>query len=381
MLEQITLISNFVINAFIHIWPYLVITIPISVAVNMSGASKHINKAFKARPVIAIILATVMGAFSPFCSCGVIPIIAALLMGGVPLAPVMAFWIASPSMDPEMFFLSAAMLGWDLAVWRMASTLLLSLSAGFITHYLWKTGWLGNSYINAGASTKTSTVFEFVKSKAVLLWQNILKTKENLAVETNTCCNTVSVTPANDGNNNCGCSSKSTLSDFTLGCCDEPVIKKNEPVLQNQSCGCGEEKNSFGKRLYKEIIKSTLMVAKFMLLAFFLEALIVLYVPQNLIIAGMGKGNILSVFWAALIGVPVYTSNLSALPMMGGLLQQGMNPGAALAFLISGPITTIPAMAAVRGLTTKKVFYLYVSFAFFGALIFGYLYYAVSLFK
>jgi uncharacterized membrane protein YraQ (UPF0718 family) len=65
--------------------------------------------------------------------------------------------------------------------------------------------------------------------------------------------------------------------------------------------------------------------------------------------------------------------------MIGGLLQQGMNPGAALAFLISGPITTIPAMAAVRGLTTKKVFYLYVSFAFFGALVFGYLYYVLNL--
>lgn len=84
-------------------WPYLLVTIPLAVAVNLSGASKYINRAFQARPVVAVLLATLVGAFSPFCSCGVIPVVVALLIGGVPLAPVMSFWIASPSMDPEAF--------------------------------------------------------------------------------------------------------------------------------------------------------------------------------------------------------------------------------------------------------------------------------------
>jgi len=47
----------------------------------MSGASKHIKRAFDAGPIAAILLATLVGAFSPFCSCGVIPVIAALLNG------------------------------------------------------------------------------------------------------------------------------------------------------------------------------------------------------------------------------------------------------------------------------------------------------------
>jgi uncharacterized membrane protein YraQ (UPF0718 family) len=77
---------------------------------------------------------------------------------------------------------------------------------------------------------------------------------------------------------------------------------------------------------------------------------------------------------AALIGVPVYTTELTALPLISGLLAQGMNPGAALAFLIAGPTTTLPALAAVWGLTTRRVFFLYVSFALVGAIVFGYLY-------
>lgn len=379
MTTQITQITDFIFKAFLHIWPYLLITIPIAVAVNMSGAAKHINKAFRSRPAISIIIATIVGAFSPFCSCGVIPVIASLLLGGVPLAPVMSFWIASPSMDPEMFMLSAATLGWELAVWRLASTMLLSLSAGFITHLLWKKGWLGDTYIKIGASSKTSTMKELliksgrkIQTLAGEFYRNAFKPDAEPAFEIET--SGTYGTPLNT--TGCGCSEKTVITKGKLGCCGEPA----EPAKPADSaCGSGEKKETFLKRLYKESAKATIMVVKFMLLAFFLEAIIILYIPESMITGLMGKGNSLSILWAALIGVPVYTSNLTALPMIGGLLQQGMNPGAALAFLISGPITTIPAMAAVRGLTTKKVFYLYVSFAFFGALVFGYLYYVLNL--
>lgn len=109
-------IGDFILNSFLHIGPYLLVTIPLAVAIQMSGASRHIKRTFGTRPLIAVILATAVGAFSPFCSCTVNPVIASLLISGVPLAPVMSFWIASPSMDPEIFFLSVGMIGWNLAV-------------------------------------------------------------------------------------------------------------------------------------------------------------------------------------------------------------------------------------------------------------------------
>ena len=84
MLEPVLKISQFIAEAFLHIWPYVVVTIPLAVAVQMSGASKYIKRAFEARPLTAVVLATVLGAFSPFCSCGVIPVIASLLISGVP---------------------------------------------------------------------------------------------------------------------------------------------------------------------------------------------------------------------------------------------------------------------------------------------------------
>jgi uncharacterized membrane protein YraQ (UPF0718 family) len=88
----------------------------------------------------------------------------------------------------------------------------------------------------------------------------------------------------------------------------------------------------------------------------------------------LGRQNPWAILTAAFLGVPVYTSNLAALPMVSSLLKQGMNPAAALAFLIAGPTTTLPAMSAVWGLTSRRVFALYVSFSLVGAVALGYLY-------
>ena len=364
MINEIVKIGHFMGEAFLHIWPYLVITIPLAVAVNMSGASKYIKKAFDAGPITAIFIATAVGAFSPFCSCGVIPVIAALLISGVPLAPVMSFWIASPSMDLEIFFLSAGMIGWSLAVWRLIGTLVLSLGAGFITHFLVQQHWIGTNILrnrNASAVPAAKSLFKFKwgtvknKIKAFSTFQTVKPITASVAA----CC---------DG-------STISLNEIQPSIPNDAGSSASEHMMdapETEKCGCRNHSN-FWRQLFKESYSATLMVIKFMMLAFFLEALIILYIPDRWITDIMGQGNAWAIMTAAIIGIPAYTSNLSALPLIGGLLTQGMSPGAALAFLIAGPTTTLPAMAAVWSLVSKRVFILYVSFSLFGAILLGYL--------
>jgi uncharacterized membrane protein YraQ (UPF0718 family) len=123
--------------------------------------------------------------------------------------------------------------------------------------------------------------------------------------------------------------------------------------------------------LLKETFGAIWMVGKFMALAFILEALITLYVPAGWISSSLGSQSPLAIVSAALLGIPAYTTSLTALPMVSGLLNQGMNPAAAIAFLIAGPTTTLPAMAAVWPLVARRVFVLYVSFALVGAVLTG----------
>jgi uncharacterized membrane protein YraQ (UPF0718 family) len=385
MLEPVLKISQFIAEAFLHIWPYVVVTIPLAVAVQMSGASKYIKRAFEARPLTAVVLATVLGAFSPFCSCGVIPVIASLLISGVPLAPVMSFWIASPSMDPEIFFLSVGMIGWELAIWRLAATLVLSLGAGFITHMLMQNGWLGQQILRTRKVAKVKSTAELFKKG----WQGLKNSLTPVSPAGHSFPAAVSqsrgqlqyapvIVPLKT-ESAAGCSSCTTAITALKNPQPAKVEIINTPAQQDtcssgeQNCGCNSASDTFRQRLFKETLSATTMVVKFMALAFFLEALIILYVPQEWITAALGRNNPMAIATAAVLGVPTYTSSLTALPMISGLLTQGMNPAAALAFLIAGPVTTLPAMAAVWPLVARRVFVLYVSFALMGAIILGYL--------
>ncbi len=382
MLDQIITIISIVVDSFLHVWPYLLLTIPLAVAVQLSGAARYINRALKSKPITAILLAGLVGAFSPFCSCGVIPVIAALLMGGVPLAPVMTFWVASPSMDPEIFFLSVATIGWNLAVWRLAGTLALSLTAGFITHLLLQRGWLGQQILRTQRVPSIRSRWELLTNKVFgkTQWR---KFKERLILSLSLR-KTAVASPVPIAQSLC-CAAATGADEVRFdasysGSASRQASNPQSHSKQAAACGsgCSARPRSFSQRLVRETWKATAMVVKFMALAFFLKALITLYVPTEWIVGLLGSENAYAIVVAALIGVPVYTSNLTALPMISGLLAQGMHPAAALAFLIAGPMTTLPAMAAVWGLVTRRVFALYVSFALLGALALGYVYSFVS---
>lgn len=355
-MEQLTNIAGFILDSFIHIWPYLVITIPIAVAVQVSGAAKYINKAFSKKPLIAILLATVVGAFSPFCSCGVIPVIASLLIGGVPLAPVMAFWIASPSMDPEIFFLSTATIGLELSVWRLAATFGISLFSGYFTHFAYHKGFLGKNILRSdalAAAPRSFSLIEAIKEIKTFIFpapipELRIATTANVSTSASlNCCGPVK-------ENSCGIATSAAASS---SCSLSSTVKPSTP-----------------SRLLKETRTATWMVVKFMFLAFLVNALITFYVPQEFISRILGGDGATAVVTSALVGIPAYTSNITALPLISGLLALGMNPGAALAFLIAGPTTTLPAMVAVYGMVTRKIFFMYITFSLVGAVVFGILY-------
>lgn len=100
-----------------------------------SGAEALLAKAFEGREVRMIAMAALLGGLSPFCSCEVIPFIAALLAVGAPLSAVMAFWLASPLMDPAMFLITAGTLGTDFAVAKTLAAISVGLMGGATVYF------------------------------------------------------------------------------------------------------------------------------------------------------------------------------------------------------------------------------------------------------
>ena len=305
--RQVTSHLNFIGRAVWSILPFFLVSVGISAWVTVSGFSDRIKAVFNQREKIAIAGAAIVGAIIPLCSCGVIPLIAVLLSSGVPLGPVMAFWISSPLMSPSMFVLTAGVLGMDYAVARLVTAVLMGSGAGYLVYFLSSYGLLNNQL-------------------------------QGLSLSQKLCCS----------------SAKS----------------------QNTTTDASE--SGFWANFWPEARKVSLFLGKWLLIAFILESLIVHYVDPNWISALLGKDRFFSIPLATAIGIPVYTSGVGAIPIVQGLLSNGMSHGAALAFLVSGPVTTIPAMTAVFALVKRQTFYIYLGVGIVGSLVAGYLYQVIA---
>lgn len=122
----------------------MVLSIGIAAYAGATGADGLIARAFTGSPAIMILIAALAGGLSPFCSCGVIPLIAAFLAMGVPLSAVMAFWLASPVMDPSMFVLTTGVLGIEFAVAKTLAAVGLGVFGGYVVHLLSRAGGLAD---------------------------------------------------------------------------------------------------------------------------------------------------------------------------------------------------------------------------------------------
>ncbi|MDH3714949.1 MAG: permease [Gammaproteobacteria bacterium] len=303
----------FVAGSLLWIAPFLLLSVAVAAYASASGADKLIALAFQGRPLRMVAVAALFGALSPFCSCGVIPIIASLLAAGVPLAPVMAFWVASPLMDPEMFILSSAALGVPFTVAKTLAAVGIGLLAGYATHLLGAAGLLA-SPLRAAPADSCAT----------------------------------------------GCNS---------GC--GPA---NEPRVVWRFWSDDERRRKFRR----SALETGWFLGKWLTLAFAIESQMVEYVPADLIVTHLGTTQWWTLPAAVLAGVPAYLNGYAAIPLMARLIEMGMAPGAALAFLLAGGITSIPAAIAVWVLVRARVFAWYLVLAASGSLLAGLIYQAVA---
>lgn len=296
---------SFTLRSLLNILPFLLFSILVAATARATGADSLIARAFQGRTSVMIASAAMLGALSPFCSCGVIPLVAALLAMGVPLSAVMAFWLASPVMDPSMFVLTIGVMGLPFALGKTLAAMGIGLLGGLAVHLLQRSG-LFTDPLRAGA-----------------------------------------------GNG---------------GCAGNQVRRQSQVVWKFWPDP--ERRNRFLGESYR----NAAFLGKWLLLAFLLESLMLAYIPADLVVRLVGTDSWLSLASATLIGVPAYLNGYAALPLVGGLVQQGMAPGAAMAFLVAGGITSVPAAIAVFALARLPVFLVYVALALVGSLTAGLLY-------
>jgi uncharacterized membrane protein YraQ (UPF0718 family) len=153
------------------------------------------------------------------------------------------------------------------------------------------------------------------------------------------------------------------------GGCGASKVRSVQPVVWKFW-----QDNARVTKFWREAVKTTLFLAKWLTLAFLLESLMLAWVPAELITSALGGTGFVPIGVATLVGVPAYLNGYAALPLVGGLMGQGMAPGAGLAFLVAGGVTSLPAAIAVWALVKRPVFFLYIGIALVGSLASGILF-------
>lgn len=78
------------------------------------------------------ILGVLFGAVTPFCACSTVPMTLGFLQAGLPFGTIMSFVIASPLMDPLIFTMLLAFMGWKVAVGFFLLTSLFAVIFGIV---------------------------------------------------------------------------------------------------------------------------------------------------------------------------------------------------------------------------------------------------------
>ncbi len=300
----------FAASALLRTAPYLILSIAVAAWAGATGADNLIARAFTGAPLLMIGLGALAGGLSPFCSCGVIPLIAALLAMGVPLSAVMAFWLASPVMDPSMFVLTAGVLDVEFAIGKLLAALGLGVFGGLVAHLLARGGALSD--------------------------------------------------PLREGVGNGGCGGAK--------------MRAPKPVVWRFWTEVGRRET-----FARTAVRSTLFLAQWLTLAFLLESLMLAWIPAETVTAALGGDGLAPIAMATRVGVAAYLNGYAALPLVGGLIEQGMAPGAGMAFLVAGGVTSVPAAMAVWALARPSVFALYIGVSLTGAFAAGLLFQLWSL--
>jgi uncharacterized membrane protein YraQ (UPF0718 family) len=93
----------------------------------------------------------------------------------------------------------------------------------------------------------------------------------------------------------------------------------------------------------------------------FIISFVEAYLPPTLVARYLT--GVKGVLIGAIIGVPTYTPTLVEVFLIKAMLNMGMAPAAALAFLIGAPMASIPSMMAVSKVVGWKLVLMYASFA------------------
>ena len=344
VLATLAQVAEDVWRTFDRNWPFLLISVVVASALPVYIGTDRMASWLRKRMLIAVGGAVILATLTPFCSCGTTAVVLGAMASSVPWAPITAFMVSSPLTSPEELILSTGLFGLPFALSFFVAAIVLGIVAGLVTHVIEKTGWLkGQARMDSSASASCCDPKEEAPSSGD---------------------GGQALPSAPTGSGRAAILAMQGRSLAPTAVLDAPVAPVTQVSLAERY-----RLDEFGRELWKNSRRLALYFFGFAAIGY----LLIRTIPTSFLTDYLGEGSILAVPLAALIGIPVYLNTDGSLPLIATLMQGGMGPGAALAFLVTGAGTSIGAISGMFLIARKRVVGLVIGFLFAGALVLGWL--------
>ncbi len=343
---------NYLIHTLAANWFILLFGILVAVAITVYVDVEKTRKLFLRRPRFLIFGSVAFGAFTPFCACGTMAVVLSLVSSTIPWGAIMAFLVSSPLMSPDTFVIFSGFMGVKFATALALSSIVIGLGAGWITHLIEKrTKYLDNQLrLNGNSSKKTNESILAKKPE-----KNVANLKAvNLMVEdklASSCC-------SKNYANQC-CQEQSVLVNADEGSLLESLSKFVERI---------KLKKFISSFIELGIVKVFPLFVLFVVIAYVVKE----YVPTEWVVTLFSGKHFYSVPLAALIGLPMYVSDATVVPLLQVLRDAGASDGAILAYMIAGPATSIGVIGGLTVIMKRRAILLYLAVILIGAILLGY---------
>ena len=347
----------------------------ISVFISQASVIKYLGAS--AGKVISYGVASISGSVLAVCSCTVLPLFSGIFSMGAGIGPATAFLYAGPAINILAIIMTARVLGIELGIARAIGAIIFSIVIGLIMHLifrgdesekararmaipesevnrpLWQNGLYFASMVailvfaNWGRPTETSGFWYLIFANKWLLtgisaaglgailifwfklaWVPVALTALATAI-------TAFLFPGEP------------LLPFTAAVIGLSLIICRSP---NETSEWFSQSWSFARQILPLLLGGVL-IAGLLLGRPGQEGLL----PSQWISNWVGGNSIESNLLASVIGAFMYFATLTEIPILQGLISNGMGKGPALALLLAGPALSLPNMLVIRSIMgTKK---------------------------
>ncbi|OGI01991.1 MAG: permease [Candidatus Melainabacteria bacterium GWF2_37_15] len=325
----------------------------IAVFVSQNSVMKYLGAG--ANKVLAYGVASVSGTILAVCSCTILPLFAGIYKMGAGLGPASAFLYSGPAINVLAIILTARILGFELGIARMVGAVSFSVIIGLIMHLLYR-----NEEKEKAASQAMLPAPEVARP----LWQNAAFFVVMVGI----------LVFANWGN------PQSTTGFFASVFESKWIITSvfaalfvfmlpNFVKTKDESNEWLSATWGFAKQILPLLLFGVL-ISGLLLGRPGHEGLI----PSEWITMFVGDNSILSNLFASVVGAFMYFATLTEVPILQGLIGNGMAKGPALALLLAGPALSLPNMLVIRSIMGTQKTVVFVSLVIVMATITGFVY-------